>query len=98
MTDIPFEQPEPPGPEGLAEAWQQVRPSLGRLAASLGCSPQEIEDVLQDAYVAAHENSKLVGDRAGMRRWLFRVVANGCHDVHRRRSRWRTWIDWVKTS
>ena len=73
----------------LAAAWQGVLPDLTRLVAALGISHGARDDILQDVYMRAMRRAdpQLRGD--DLRRWLFRVTVNRCHEEHRRRSRWR---------
>jgi RNA polymerase sigma factor (sigma-70 family) len=71
----------------LLAAWQKVEPKLRRLLAAMGTARSQIDDVLQDVYLAAHQSAP-PDDEDGCRRWLFRVAINRCRLEHRRRRRW----------
>lgn len=71
----------------LLAAWQKAEPKLRRLAAAMGIPRTQIDDVLQDVYLAAHQ-SRPPDDEEGCRRWLFRVAVNRCRLAYRQRRRW----------
>jgi RNA polymerase sigma-70 factor (ECF subfamily) len=78
----------------LLTAWQEAEPKLRRVAAAMGVGRQQVDDVLQDVYLAAHQSRPPPGDEESCRRWLFRVAINRCRLEHRRRKRW--WAAWEK--
>jgi RNA polymerase sigma-70 factor (ECF subfamily) len=72
----------------LASVWDQTAPELARVVAALGIAPSAVEDVLQDAYLAAWRAPPAHASADELRRWLFRVAINRCHLEHRRLGRW----------
>lgn len=88
----------------LLAAWQETEPKLRRLAVAMGVGRTQVEDVLQDVYMAAHRSAP-TRDEESCRRWLFRVTVNRCRLEHRRRKRWQTawekltlaWEGWFGT-
>jgi RNA polymerase sigma-70 factor (ECF subfamily) len=73
--------------ELLPAVWSELAPELARLACALGVDASRAEDALQDVYLAAHQKQPCRADRAGLRRWLYRVLVNRCNLEHRRRTR-----------
>jgi RNA polymerase sigma factor (sigma-70 family) len=90
----------------LLAAWQEVEPKLRRLIASMGIARTEIDDVLQNVYLAAHQTMPVPAAEEDCRRWLFRVTINRCRLEHRRKRRWQTtwenlrrrWTDYLAGS
>jgi RNA polymerase sigma-70 factor (ECF subfamily) len=87
--------------ETLWEAWRTrrdgrafdalVRPELGRalaFARTLGCSPEEAEDALQDSLVRLAGERGNAPARLGVRAWFYRTVRDRARS--RRRSWWRS--------
>ena len=72
------------GPLGL---WQETLPKLKRVVGALGYGPDAADDILQDVYLTAMRHPTVPTEREGLRRWLFRVTINRCHDEGRRRTR-----------
>jgi len=73
----------------LLSVWGETSHELARVVAAMGIDLGEIDDVLQEVYMAAWQSPPPQADSAGMRRWLFRVTINRCHLEHRRGRRWR---------
>lgn len=73
----------------LAELWAACEPQLRRLAANLGIDLSQVDDVLNEVYLAARPNADGWTDCEHARRWLFRVTVNRCHLEHRRNRRLR---------
>ena len=63
------------------------RERLRRIAAGMGMSRSDADDVLQDVSIRAIRYDGPLDDEAGMRRWLIRTTVNHCLTEHRRRSR-----------
>lgn len=92
--------------ESLLAAWNEAEPKLRRLIAALGVQRTEIDDVLQNVYLAASESKSLPSDDEDCRRWLFRVAINRCRLEHRRKRRWlnvweklcRAWTEYLGAS
>jgi len=89
---------EPPNPEPQGEVlrlFAEESTALYRFCRSLLRTPEEAEDVVQDAFLKLLSHLRRDGDRRNLRAWLFTVAANGCRD--RLRSRWR-WLPWSAES
>src|SRR5271165_3770056 len=56
--------------------FQELRQPLLRYLAGLGLSPEEAQDVVQDAFVSLHQHLSAGGSHANIRSWLFRVAHN----------------------
>ncbi len=56
--------------------FQELRRPLLRYLAGLGLSPQEAQDVAQDAFLSLHKHLSTGGPQANIRSWLFRVAHN----------------------
>ncbi len=56
--------------------FQELRKPLLRYLAGLGLSPEEAQDVVQDAFLSLHKHLSLGGSQANIRSWLFRVAHN----------------------
>ena len=69
--------------------WQQSQAKLRRLGRALGIDAARIDDVLQDAYLAAMDAPERAWDDELRRRWLFRVAINRCRLEQRRRRTWQ---------
>ncbi len=69
---------------GLSVIWQAAFPQLKRLVAALGCA-HAAEDILQDVYLIAMQKGPHNPDPLSLRRWLFRVTINRCHQENRKR-------------
>jgi RNA polymerase sigma-70 factor (ECF subfamily) len=84
------------------DVWQAAEPKLRRLGHALGIDRNRVDDLLQEAYLAAMEAPKRAWDDESRRRWLFRVTINRCRLEHRRRRKWqgvweklrRTWHEY----
>lgn len=83
-SGVPQSAEDPAG-----SVWEEVAAELSRLACALGIGPDRAEDVLQDVYLTALRKPPPTSDRAGLRRWLFRVTVNRCNLEHRKLARWR---------
>ena len=56
--------------------FQELRQPLLRYLAGLGLSPDEAQDVVQDAFLSLHNHLSAGGSQANIRSWLFRVAHN----------------------
>ena len=63
----------------LLTAWQEAEPKLRRLVAAMGVGRGDVDDLLQNVYLAARQAESLPMDHEACRRWLFRVAINRCH-------------------
>ena len=57
-----------------------------RLAFSFLGNYEDARDVSQDAFVSAYRSLNRFRRTARFSTWLFRIIINGCKDVHRRRA------------
>jgi len=73
----------------LLAVWLAAQDELRRLVAALGVGRDQVDDVLQDVYLAANTAEERTWDDGGQRRWLFRVTINRCRLEHRRRRSWQ---------
>ncbi len=106
-SDEPRQRDVRTGPDQTwIDAWQAAEPKLRRLGQALGLDRHRVDDVLQDAYLAAVDAPKRNWDDESRRRWLFRVTINRCRLEHRRRRTWqgvweklrRTWSEYRMTN
>jgi RNA polymerase sigma-70 factor (ECF subfamily) len=75
--------------DGLLAAWQEAEPRLRRLVVAMGVGHGDVDDLLQNVYLAARQSGAAPTDDEGRRRWLFRVAINRCRLEHRRKRRWQ---------
>jgi RNA polymerase sigma-70 factor, ECF subfamily len=80
----------PPG-NTLSMVWPEVAPELARVLRAMGISAANVDDILQDVYLAAWQKQPPGLAADDLRRWLFRVALNRANLEHRRRGRWRRW-------
>ena len=73
--------------EALREEFAGRREQLRRMAAGMGLAAADVEDVLQDVYVAVLGHAERCWEPVEARRWLMRVVINRCVLEYRRRRR-----------
>ncbi len=76
------------GPEPLAELYRLLGRKLYSTALRMLRSPEEAEDVMQDAFLAFHRQGPGFEPRAAGA-WLHRTLVNRCLDRLRSRARWR---------
>ncbi|MGA2878050.1 MAG: sigma-70 family RNA polymerase sigma factor [Bryobacteraceae bacterium] len=56
--------------------FRELRKPLLRYLVCLGLSPDEAQDVVQDAFLSLHRHLSSGGSQENMRSWLFRVAHN----------------------
>ena len=56
--------------------YRELRQPLLRYLKGLGLSPDEAQDVLQDAFLSLHKHLSAGGSQANIRSWLFRTAHN----------------------
>src|SRR3984893_7980475 len=56
--------------------FRELRKPLLRYLVCLGLSPDEAQDVVQDAFLSLHRHLSAGGSQENMRSWLFRVAHN----------------------
>jgi RNA polymerase sigma-70 factor, ECF subfamily len=59
-----------------AALFHELRKPLLRYLACLGLSPEDAQDVLQDAFLSLHQHLESGGSEENIRGWLFRVAHN----------------------
>lgn len=79
----------PQSDQAWLAVWHESQAKLRRLGRALGIDGGRIDDVLQDAYLAAMAAPERVWDDELRRRWLFRVAVNRCRLEQRRRRTWQ---------
>ncbi len=79
--------------EALLGEWiREHRAYLARLAQRLLGWPAEVDDVLQDVFVAAWRARSRFRAAASPRTWLTRIAINACRSRQRRWARLRQWF------
>ena len=78
-------------PLALGEVYRRHARDVGRWAARLGGPGADVEDVVQEVFLAAHR--KLAGFRGDstLSTWLYRITENVVRH-RRRKDRWRRWL------
>jgi RNA polymerase sigma-70 factor (ECF subfamily) len=60
--------------------------AVHRLLLSLGASPDDAEDALQDCFISAWRGAATFSGRDSARGWLFSIARNALHRHHRKRA------------
>ena len=60
--------------------YRELRKPLLRYLVCLGLTPDEAQDVVQDAFVSLQRHLAAGGSQENMRSWLFRVAHNGARN------------------
>lgn len=72
----------------IIELYDNLRPSLHAYLGTLGVSPDQAEDVIQETFLRLVRFRFEPGSQDNLRAWLFRVAHNLSMDVHRFQRRW----------
>jgi RNA polymerase sigma-70 factor (ECF subfamily) len=64
---------------------------VARWAARLGGTEIDVDDVVQEVFVAVHKQLPKFRGESQVRTWLYRITANQVAE-RRRRDRWRRWF------
>ena len=64
---------------------------VARWAARLGGPDMDVDDVVQEVFVAVHRQLHTFRGEAKVSTWLYRITANQVGE-RRRRERWRRWL------
>jgi RNA polymerase sigma-70 factor (ECF subfamily) len=64
------------GSTEATKLFEELRKPLLRYLVCLGLSPDEAQDVVQDAFLSLHRHVKSAGSQENIRSWLFRVAHN----------------------
>jgi RNA polymerase sigma-70 factor (ECF subfamily) len=75
------------GRAGSSAAYLRELPKLRRIAAGMGFTASDADDILQDVFLEASRRPGEFRDEAGARSWLCRVTTNRCLLEYRRRAR-----------
>src|SRR3984957_8835840 len=67
--------------------FRELRKPLLRCLVCLGLSPDEAQDVVQDAFLSLHRHLSAGGSQENMRSWLFRVAHNQTRNWQNRHDR-----------
>jgi RNA polymerase sigma-70 factor (ECF subfamily) len=70
----------------FADLVRRYREDFGRLAVALVGDADAAADALQEAFIRAYERLGTCRDPERFRAWLYRIVANCCHEERRRRA------------
>ena len=80
------------GPKvALAEVYRQYAPLVARWAYRMGGPNIDVEEIVQEVFLAVHR--KLAGFRgdSSLSTWLYRITQNTIRH-RRRKERWRAWL------
>ena len=64
------------GSSEATKLFEELRTPLLRYLACLGLSPDEAQDIAQDAFLSLHRHVSAGGPQENIRSWLFRVAHN----------------------
>lgn len=82
--------------EDFAELVEKYQAMAIRVAFSLLGNEQDAKDVAQEAFISAYQALPRFRGGAKFSTWLYRIIANKCKDVYRKRS--RTADSWLRIS
>ncbi len=82
---------EPGAMADLVRRWRL--PILSHAGALLGGSDAEVDDVVQETWVAVIRGLQRLDDPARFRAWLFRIATNKCADCISRRQQARRYVE-----
>jgi RNA polymerase sigma-70 factor (ECF subfamily) len=75
-------------PEGFDKLYREHVEQVARWAARLGGADLDVDDVVQEVFVAVHKQLSRFRGESSVRTWLYRITANQVAE-RRRRDRWR---------
>ncbi len=78
-------------PLALPEIYRQHAQDVGRWARRLGGPGIDVEDIVQDVFVAVHRKLASFRGEAALTTWLYRITENVVRH-RRRKDRWRSWL------
>jgi RNA polymerase sigma-70 factor (ECF subfamily) len=70
--------------------------AVGRLAYRLLGSSQDLDDVVQDVFLAVLEKIKKFRGDCAFSTWLTQITVNRCRTRLRRQERRRRWLSWLR--
>jgi RNA polymerase sigma-70 factor (ECF subfamily) len=75
-------------PDGFEKVYREHVESVARWAARLGGAEIDVDDVVQEVFVAVHKQLPRFRGDSSLRTWLYRITANQVGE-RRRGDRWR---------
>jgi RNA polymerase sigma-70 factor, ECF subfamily len=76
------------GPEQrIIKLYDALRPSLYRYLISSGLSPQDVEEVVQEAFLRLYRHMRSGGDEENLRAWIYQVAHNLASNFRKSRRR-----------
>jgi RNA polymerase sigma-70 factor (ECF subfamily) len=75
-------------PESFDKLYREHVEEVARWAARLGGADLDVDDVVQEVFVAVHKQLPKFRGESSVRTWLYRITANQVGE-RRRRERWR---------
>jgi RNA polymerase sigma-70 factor (ECF subfamily) len=78
-------------PLDFDELYREHVERVARWAARLGGPDIDVDDVVQEVFVAVHRQLSKFRHQASVSSWLYRITANQVGE-RRRRDRWRRWL------
>jgi RNA polymerase sigma-70 factor, ECF subfamily len=71
----------------VVQLYDAIRPSLYRYLISSGLVPQDVEDVVQEAFLRLFRHLRTGGSEENIRGWIFQVAHNLSVNLHKGRRR-----------
>src|SRR5262245_55376674 len=87
---VPEERPTPP-PLEIADLYREHGRQVTRWVAHLGGPMIDVDDVVQEVFLAAHQHRHRFRGDARVSTWLYSITARLVSKA-RRRARWRLWL------
>lgn len=76
------------GPEQkIIQLYDTLRPSLYRYLINIGLSPQDAEEIVQEAFLRLYRHMRAGGDEENLRGWIYQVAHNLSVNFHKSRRR-----------
>ena len=76
------------GPEQkIVQLYDTLRPSLYRYLINIGLSPQDAEEIVQEAFLRLYRHMRAGGNEENLRGWIYQVAHNLSVNFHKSRRR-----------
>lgn len=76
------------GPEQrIIQLYDTLRPSLYRYLINIGLSPQDAEEIVQEAFLRLYRHLRAGGNEQNLRGWIYQVAHNLSVNFHKSRRR-----------
>jgi len=72
---------------GLESIWSDYRASLLAFLRSKVASPEDVDDLLQEILLKAHQGMRDLGKVESLKAWLFQIASNTITDFYRSKGR-----------